>query len=148
MDNMVEWKNAGHIFFLGGKWWRTQEKMKDADWQNPENHIPKPGVHMGLQVSSSEKETSYPIFRIFLSYFYHYPMQFLGRPSPIYEKLGHARCNGPAVFSCFGRRPKSRFEDPYSTLCFFPLCTCSMSYVNYRVSGFESRNSTAWKHEN
>ena len=59
----------------------------------------------------------------------------------------NARCNGPAVFGCFARRPKSRFEDPCSTLCFFPLCTCSISYVNYRVSGFESRNSTAWKDE-
>ena len=37
------------------------------------------------------------------------------------RKQGHARCNGPAVFGCFARRPKSRFEDPYSTLC-FSLC--------------------------
>ena len=36
-----------------------------------------------------------------------------------------------------------------TALCafFFPLFTCSISYVNYRVSGSESRNSIAWKDE-
>ena len=49
-------------------------------------------------------------------------------------KQGHARCNGPAVFGCFARRPKSRFEDPYSTLAFFP--SVHMFHFIGKLQGF------------
>ena len=50
------------------------------------------------------------------------------------EKQGHARCNGPAVFGCFARRPKSRFEDPYSTLCFFHYSLCHTVFLRLLTS--------------
>ena len=54
-------------------------------------------------------------------------------------KLGHARCNGPAVFGCLARRPEGRFEDPYSTLWFLPFL--HMFHFICKLQGIRLSNS-------
>ena len=49
------------------------------------------------------------------------------------------------LFGCFARRPKSRFKDPYSTLCFLPFVHMFHFICKLQVSGSKSRNSTRGK---